>query len=85
MGRIPVKLEKSGRILIPAEIRRKLKLKEGSEMLLTMADGGFEVTTRERALERVQARMRKYVSPDRNLSQELLEERRQEAIREDPE
>jgi AbrB family looped-hinge helix DNA binding protein len=85
METISVKLERSGRILIPAVVRKKLNLREGSEVLRLMDDAGLEVTTRERALGRVQARLRKYVPEGRNLSQELLEERRQEAAKEDAE
>lgn len=83
METISVKLEKSGRILIPAAIRRKLNLNEGSEVLLRLDDAGLQIGTREQALDRVVARLRKYIPEGRNLSQELLEERRQEAIRED--
>jgi len=83
METVSVRLEKSGRILIPAAIRRELSLKEGSELLLRLSDAGLQISTRGQALDRVRARLRKYVPEGRVLSQELLDERREEAARED--
>ena len=83
METVSVRLEKSGRILIPAAIRRELSLKEGSELLLRLSDAGLQIRTRGQALDRVRARLRKYVPEGRVLSQELLDERREEAARED--
>ena len=82
METVSVKLEKSGRILIVAAIRRKLKLKEGSGVLLSLDDDGLQMSTPELALDRVRLRLRRYVPEGRNLSQELLDERR-EAAKED--
>jgi AbrB family looped-hinge helix DNA binding protein len=82
METVSVKLEKSGRILIPAAIRRELGLKEGSELLLRPNDAGLQVSTRQQAIKRVQAQLRKYAPRGRLLSQELLDERREEAARE---
>ncbi len=54
----------------------------GSEVLLHIDDSGLQIGTRVQALERVRKRLRKYVPESRNLSQELLDERREEAGRE---
>lgn len=83
METVSVRLEQSGRILIPAAIRRELNLKEGSELLLRLNDTGLQISTRQQAIKQVQARLRKYVPKGRLLSQELLDERREEAARED--
>jgi AbrB family looped-hinge helix DNA binding protein len=83
MERFSVKLEKSGRILIPAAIRKELNLSGGSEVLLHIDDSGLQIGTRRQVLERIRQRLRKYVPESRNLSQELLDERREEAGRED--
>jgi len=82
METIAVRLEKSGRILIPAAIRRELGLKEGSELLLRPNQAGLQVSSRRHAIKRVQARLRKFAPKGRLLSQELLDERREEAARE---
>ena len=83
MEMIQVRLERSGRILIPAAIRRRLNLKEGSEVLLRVDETGIQMGTREEALARIHARLRRYIPEDRILSEELIKERRAEAERED--
>ena len=78
-----MKLENSGRILIPAEWRRRLNVKPGQELVLGMSEEGIRILgTRADAVKRVQARLRKYVPAGRMLSEELSAERRAEAERE---
>lgn len=84
METIAVHVEKSGRILIPAAIRRKLNLHPGSEVLLQVDDTGIRIGTREQMVSRTQDRLRRYVPTDRLLSEELIQERRAEAAREEP-
>jgi AbrB family looped-hinge helix DNA binding protein len=83
METISVKVEKSGRILIPAAIRRRFDLKEGTEVILRVDEDGIQVRTREQALARIRKRLRRYVPEGRLLSEELIQERRAEALRED--
>jgi AbrB family looped-hinge helix DNA binding protein len=78
-----VKVEKSGRILIPAAVRRKLDLKEGTEVILRADETGIQIRTREQVLARIRKRLRRYIPEGRLLSEELIEERRAEALRED--
>jgi len=82
MPTIPVKLEKSGRVLIPAPIRRKLNLKEGSTVLLRVDETGIQLGTRDQVLARIHDRLRHYIPKGRMLSEELIAERRAEAKRE---
>ena len=77
-----MRIEKSGRVMIPAVIRRQLNLKEGNEVLLRIDDTGIQMSTREQALARIQKRLRRYIPENRVLSEELIEERRAEAERE---
>jgi len=80
------RLEKSGRILIPAAVRRKLGLSEGSQVLVKVADSGaLEVTSRAQALAQVRAEIRKYVPAVVDLAGDLIRDRRAEAEREDQE
>ncbi|MGD0617097.1 MAG: AbrB/MazE/SpoVT family DNA-binding domain-containing protein [Bryobacteraceae bacterium] len=77
------RIEKSGRILIPAVIRHRLGLREGSEVIVRVeASGQLQVTSRAQALARVQGELRKYVQQERSLADELIAERRAEAERE---
>jgi AbrB family looped-hinge helix DNA binding protein len=82
MQRYAVKLEQSGRILIPAEVRRRLGLRPGQDVLITAADDSVTVEgTRSAVIKQIQEELRAY-SPGRVLSEELMEERRAEAARE---
>jgi antitoxin PrlF len=78
---VAVRVEKTGRILIPVEIRRRLNLVEGeSEVLLNIDDSNvIEVTTRQQLLNRIQAEIRRRIPPGVSLSDELLADRRREA------
>ena len=82
METVTVKMEKSGRILIPAAIRRKLHLEEGATVVLRFDGEGIQIGTRRQVVSRVQERLRKYIPKGRVLSDELLQERRKESARE---
>ena len=82
MATISVKVEKSGRILIPAVIRQQLNLKEGTEVILRVDETGIRIDTREQALARICKELRRYIPEGRVLSEELIQERRAEAERE---
>jgi AbrB family looped-hinge helix DNA binding protein len=83
MGVISVRVEKSGRVLIPVSVRRQLGLKEGeSDLLLKIDETPVLATTRAQALRRIQEWAAQGVKPGRLVSEELLEERRKEAFRE---
>ena len=82
MSLISVRVEKSGRVLIPASVRRQLGLKEGeSDLLLNVDETPIGVTTRAQALKRMQEWARE-IDPNRLISEELMEERRREAAEE---
>ena len=81
MTTVSVKMERSGRILIPASIRRRLHLTEGSQVLLHVDDTNVSLGTREQALLRVRDRLRKYIPPGSDVASELLADRRREAER----
>jgi AbrB family looped-hinge helix DNA binding protein len=79
-----VKVEKSGRILIPAAVRRQMDIKEGESTVILSADEtGIRVRTRKQALERVRAEVRRHVPAGVSLADELNAERRHEAAAED--
>jgi AbrB family looped-hinge helix DNA binding protein len=77
-----IKLGRQGRIVIPATLRRELKLREG-DLLDARVEGGRLVLETPRAiLERLRSELRE-AAGDRDLVAELLAERRAEAERED--
>jgi AbrB family looped-hinge helix DNA binding protein len=80
------RLEKSGRILIPAAVRRHLGLSKGSQVLVKVEDSGtLQVTSRSQALAKVRHEIRKYIPAGQDLAEELIRDRRAEVEREDEE
>jgi len=79
---IRTKLNKNGRIVIPADYRRALGLKPGAELILTLREGEVRILTPASAVKHAQSLVRRYVPRGRSLSKELISERRLEAARE---
>ncbi|MGH2554198.1 MAG: AbrB/MazE/SpoVT family DNA-binding domain-containing protein [Actinomycetota bacterium] len=77
-----VRLGDRGRLVLPAELRRKAGLREGEELVALLEGGVVHLATR-RQLARAGRGMFARVSPGRDLVRELLTERREEARRED--
>jgi AbrB family looped-hinge helix DNA binding protein len=73
-----------GRLVLPAEIREKLKIHDGDPVALTLHDDGLVTfQTREVALERFTGMFKHLAKPGRLASDELIAERRREARMED--
>ncbi len=81
MQEIRTKLGQSGRIVIPTEYRRRLGLEAG-EIIMHLDEEGLHLCTPAQAVARAQALVQRYVPEGRNLSGELISERREEADRE---
>jgi AbrB family looped-hinge helix DNA binding protein len=80
MATISVRVEKSGRILIPAAIRRRLGLTDGeSELLLEVDETPIRLTTRAQAVQRLQDAVARYGEPNELWSEELIRDRRRDA------
>jgi AbrB family looped-hinge helix DNA binding protein len=83
MERFTVAVDGSGRILIPAKVRRQLKLQQGSALIVRVDQEKLVLETRARALREAQAYFSKFRPKGGKLmSEELIEERREEARRE---
>jgi AbrB family looped-hinge helix DNA binding protein len=78
---IPVKLGQNGRMIIPAEVRHTLGLREGDELLLSIGDKRLVLETEEALLERLYQTVGE-PPVDELVSEELLRERREEAKQE---
>jgi AbrB family looped-hinge helix DNA binding protein len=80
------RMERSGRILIPAAVRRHLGLSEGSQVLVKVEESGaLQVTSRSQALAKARKEIRKYIPAGHDLAEELIRDRREEVEREDEE
>lgn len=80
MGTI-LRLGQNGRMVIPAELRHSLELKEGDELLVTVEGKRLVLETEAALLERLYQTVGE--PPESELvSDELIRERREEAERE---
>jgi len=79
-----MKMSEGGRVVIPAEIRHSLGLKEGDTVLFDLRDGEVVLTTRQAQLARARAMFQAWFPKEngRSLVDEFIAERRQEAERE---
>ena len=75
-------ISENGRIVIPASYRKAMGLKGGEVLTIRMDEEGLHIQSQRQALLRAQAAVRKFVSADRSLVDELIAERRLEAKRE---
>jgi len=78
------KMSEGGRVVVPAEIRKALNIKDGDTVLWELRDGEARLTTRQARLRRAQDLVSKYcaVAPGASVVDQFLAERRAEAARE---
>lgn len=81
MSELKTRISQDGRLVIPAAYRKALGLKPGDEVVLVLDEGELRVLGARQAIARAQALVRRYVPEGRPLSQELIQERREEAAR----
>jgi AbrB family looped-hinge helix DNA binding protein len=77
-----VRLNGSGRVVIPAEIRREMGLRAGDTLLMSVEGDVLKIESYRARVRRVQESLAKYIPPGRSLADELIAERREEARRE---
>lgn len=76
------RLGAQGRIVLPAHVREAAHLKQGDRLIVVVEDGGILLLTPIQAVRRVQAMARRFIRPGTLASEELIRERREEAMRE---
>ena len=77
-GTYPVVMGDRGRLVVPAELRERLHLIPGSQLLMLETEHGIVLATREQVKQLVRARL---AGP--SLVDELLADRRRQAAAED--
>jgi DNA-binding transcriptional regulator/RsmH inhibitor MraZ len=83
MEQFAVKLDGSGRILLPAKVRKQLKLEKGAVVIGRLEKEQLILWTRAQALRKAQAYFSQFrPKGGKLLSDELIEDRREEARRE---
>ena len=81
MARSVVSMDRQGRLVVPASLRRQLDISPGEPLLAWIEDGRLVLASRQQAIESVRALFAE-VAPERSLTGELLAERQSEAARE---
>jgi AbrB family looped-hinge helix DNA binding protein len=76
------KVDGSGRIVLPAEVRSELGISAGDVVMIVKDGSGVHVETPEHALKALQEYFQKLVPAHISLVDELIAERRAEAERE---
>ena len=78
LGPAKATVDSFGRIVIPEALRSALNISVGDELLLTLHGEELRLFTRAAGLRVAQGIVSKYLRPNEQLSDELLDERRRE-------
>jgi bifunctional DNA-binding transcriptional regulator/antitoxin component of YhaV-PrlF toxin-antitoxin module len=76
------KLDASGRVVLPLEIRAAQSLHRGDDLVATIENGAIVLRRYEDAMQRLQDAFSKGIADDVSLVDELIADRRKEAARE---
>ena len=79
---VRVRLGANGRIVIPADVRRRLGVEAGDELVLRVVDGELRVSTLTAAIDRAQRCLAPYLAGTPSLVDELIADRRRASERE---
>ena len=82
--RLP-RIGSGGRLVIPAEIREQLGMREGESVVMQVENGELRIWTVQEGIRRAQEIARKYIVPGRSIVDELIADRRAEVAREEAE
>ncbi len=72
-----LKLQAQGRLVVPTAVRTDLHVQEGDEVILVKDEQGYRLTTRAALIEAATGSLAR--EDGRNLTEELLRNRQQEA------
>jgi bifunctional DNA-binding transcriptional regulator/antitoxin component of YhaV-PrlF toxin-antitoxin module len=81
MVHVMARMDPSGRIVIPRDLREALGVPEGGELRLRVENGELRATTRLSALRRIQAEVKATRWQGASPVEELIAERRADAAR----
>ena len=74
-----IRVSTRGRITIPADVRERLGMPAGGEIILTVEGDHATIMGLNAARRRAQEMVRKYIKPGTSLSEELMAERKKES------
>ncbi len=75
-------IEPEGRLTLPEKIQKMLNLESGDRLILTLEDNGkLQLVSLKQQVKKLRGLL-KYKSPNRNLVDELIQERKQKYLSE---
>jgi AbrB family looped-hinge helix DNA binding protein len=74
------KIDKNGRIVLPAKYRKDLGLKPGDDVVIFKENGKLYILSVKQSIKEAQEIVRSFVPQGVSLVDELIEERRREAL-----
>lgn len=75
-----LKVQAQGRVVVPTDVRADLGVQEGDELILLKDEQGYRLTSKRQLIGELQGSLKKSgAAADRDLTQELLDDRRAEA------
>lgn len=74
---LSTKITEGGRVVIPAEYRRILNIEIGDDIFVKLEEGEIRILSKKEALRRAKELVKHYAG-SRSLSQELIQERKEE-------
>jgi len=77
--RTNLRVADGGRIVIPAEVRERLGMQVGSDLVMTVEDDHATLMNAKAARRRARQLVRRYIKPGVSLSEELMAERKKDA------
>lgn len=80
--RTSIRVAQGGRIVIPADIRKKCGLEVGTDVIMTVENDHITLTNGTAAIKKAQAIVARHIPRGVSLSEELSAERKREAGRE---
>lgn len=79
---VKTKVTQGGRIVIPADMRRRLGIEVGEDVNLALDGESVRILTRKESIRMAQMLVRTFVPKDVSLVDELIADRRREATNE---
>ncbi len=78
---IRTQISKSGRIVLPARLRKALEIQPGDEIVMRLENGSIRLIPLRQAVALAQKSVRRYVPKGTSLVDALIQARREEARR----
>lgn len=77
---VTTRVNENGRIVIPAAIRQRMNLQPGDSIVMEVEDGVLRIESYRARIRRIQEEFKKFARPGVLASDELIAERRREAL-----